>query len=80
MNQVLVHPARMLDTLPTKGRAQIAGITAVDSENMRLMAMGLHKGLEIVMKNNSGRGPVVIAFGNSRLAVGRSLARKILVV
>ena len=63
--------------LPNAGKARIVAIDALDSEKMRLSSMGLRKGVEIEMKNNSGKGPVVVAVGNSRLALGRALARKI---
>jgi Fe2+ transport system protein FeoA len=68
---------RTLGDVPTSGKVRIAGMDAVDSEKIRLIAMGFRKGVEIEMKNNSGKGPVVVALGNSRLALGRSLARKI---
>jgi len=71
---------RTLGDVAVSGRVRVAAIDAGDSEKMRLLSMGLRKGLAIEMKNNSGNGPVVVAFGNSRLALGRALARKIRVV
>ena len=77
---LISHEARTLVDVPTAGRATIALMEAGDSEKMRLISMGLRKGVEVEMKNNSGKGPIVVAFGNSRLALGRSVARKIRVV
>jgi Fe2+ transport system protein FeoA len=74
---VVSRGRRTLGDVPTSGKVRIAGMDAVDSEKIRLISMGLRKGVELEMKNNSGEGPVVVAFGNSRLALGRSLARKI---
>ena len=68
---------RTLGDVPSGHKARIAGCNAGDGAKMHLIAVGLRKGTEIEMKNNSGKGPVVVAFGNSRLALGRSLARKI---
>jgi len=58
-------------------RARIDAFDALDCDRMRLISMGLHKGVEVEMKHNTGKGPVTVAFGNSRVALGRSLARKI---
>ena len=66
-----------LGEVPTASIVQIARLEGGESENMRLISLGLHKGVQIEMKNNSGKGPVVVAFGNCRLALGRALARKI---
>ena len=68
---------RTLADVPTAGKARIRTFDAIDSERMRLISMGLRAGVEIQMKHNSGKGPVVVAFGNSRLALGRALAGKV---
>jgi Fe2+ transport system protein FeoA len=61
----------------TSDKARIEAFDALDDERMRLISMGLRRGLVFEMKHNSGKGPVTVAFGNSRLALGRSLAGKI---
>jgi Fe2+ transport system protein FeoA len=61
----------------TSDKGRIEAFDALDSERMRLISMGLRKGVEFEMKHNSGKGPVTVAFGNSRLALGRALAGKI---
>ena len=77
---VLRHEGRVLGNVQAPDHVRIDVMTADDSEKMRLISMGLRQGVEIEMKINSGKGPVVVAFGNSRLALGRALAKKIWVV
>ena len=77
---VALQDGRTLGDVATASRVRIARLAGIESENMRLISLGLRKGVEIEMKNNSGKGPVVVAFGNCRLALGRALARKIRVV
>ena len=80
MNKDVASQAgRTLGDVPTSSKVRIAALEGGESEKMRLISVGLRKGVEIEMKNNSGTGPLVVAFGNSRLALGRALARKILV-
>lgn len=68
---------RTLADVAVSGRVHIEAFDAGDGARMRLISMGLRRGVEIEMKHNTGRGPVVVAFGNSRLALGRGLAGKI---
>ena len=70
----------LLSDVPVAGKVRIAAVEVVESEKMRLISMGLRKGTELEVKSNSGKGPLVVALGNSRLALGRVLARKIRVV
>jgi ferrous iron transport protein A len=41
--------------------------------------MGLHVGKVIEMLNNKGRGPLLLKVDESRIAIGRGLAMKIMV-
>lgn len=45
----------------------------------RLAAMGLLPGVQLEMVRNSSRGPFVVSVKGSRLALGRGMARQIMV-
>ena len=68
---------RTLADVSSSTSVRIKSFDAIEDERMRLVSMGLRKGLCVEMKRNSGKGPIVVAFGNCRLALGRSLARRI---
>ncbi|MFW3145780.1 MAG: FeoA family protein [Thermoplasmatota archaeon] len=46
--------------------------------NRRLSELGIGVGAQMTVLNNSG-GPVIVAYGGSRMALGRGVASKILV-
>ncbi len=43
----------------------------------RLLRIGLTVGIEIFIVNN--QGPIIVKFGDSTIAIGRGMAKKILV-
>jgi len=45
----------------------------------RLTDMGLTPGVEVEIVSNSGGGPVIVSIGDTRLALGRGMANKIMV-
>ena len=45
----------------------------------RLTDMGLHTGSHLKVITNSGHGPFVISVGDTKLMIGRGMARKIMV-
>ncbi|MCL6581408.1 MAG: ferrous iron transport protein A [Firmicutes bacterium] len=45
----------------------------------RLAALGVLPGRKVTVVANDARGPLVVAVGSTRIAVGRGLAAKILV-
>ena len=45
----------------------------------KLYSMGLVPGVNLKILNRSGSGPVMIAVKDSRLAIGRGMAEKIIV-
>ncbi len=45
----------------------------------RLASMGLKRGTEIEVINSNAPGPVIVASGETRLAIGRGMAQKIFV-
>ncbi len=49
------------------------------SKYARIEDMGLRAGKMVEILNNKGQGPLLIKIDNSRIAIGRGLAMKILV-
>ncbi len=45
----------------------------------KLYSMGLVPGINLKILNRSGSGPVMVAVKDSRLAIGRGMAEKIIV-
>lgn len=70
-----------LDQLEHTEQAVVHSINAGLGLARRLSAMGLHPGVPIhLMCAQPARGPVVVEVGRSiRLALGRGMARKVLV-
>ena len=57
-------------------------VTAVEAGHKlktRLSSMGLLPGVEVRVVSNNARGPFIVAVGDTRLALGRGMAHKILV-
>ena len=59
-------------------------VTLIDIDGGRgirskLYSMGLVPGITLKILNRSGSGPVMIALKDSRLAIGRGMAEKIIV-
>lgn len=70
-----------LDQLEDAEQAVVHSINAGLGLASRLSAMGLHPGVSVrVMCVQPARGPIVVEVGRSmRLALGRGMARKVLV-
>jgi len=60
-------------------RVRLVGIDAGRRLSARLAAMGLVPGVEILVVTNRGAGPAVVEVKGTRLALGRGMARKIVV-
>lgn len=45
----------------------------------RLLGLGLNRGARVKVMKNDGRGPLILAVGNGRVALGRGMSLKILV-
>jgi len=67
-----------LDNVPAGARARIKGLNAGHGLATRLMQMGLTPGAEIEVLNNS-RGPILLRVRGVTIALGRGMARKIIV-
>ncbi|MEA3326304.1 MAG: FeoA family protein [Chloroflexota bacterium] len=45
----------------------------------RLLVLGFTKGVEVTVQQNSGFGPVIVLIRDSRIALGRGEAKKVMV-
>lgn len=59
-------------------RARLLSVNANEGLTSRLNAMGLTPGVEVTVIQDAG-GPLLLSVRDSRLAVGRDMAQKILV-
>ncbi|MCP4681763.1 MAG: Fur family transcriptional regulator [Desulfobacterales bacterium] len=59
-------------------RLTIREMVGVRSARARLASLGLRPGDEIEIINNTGRGRVILGHGQTRLAIGRGIAQKIM--
>jgi Fe2+ transport system protein FeoA len=60
-------------------KVRLTGITAGDELKSRLAAMGMVPNTEITVVKNAHPGPFVISVKRSRIALGRGMAKKVLV-
>ena len=60
-------------------RATIEGFEAGHSLVSRLAALGFTPGAEVEMIQNFGQGPVIVSVRDTRIALGRGEASKVLV-
>ena len=68
-----------LSSVRTGERVRLANIHAGDGLKSRLAAMGMVPNTEIVVVSNGSPGPFVIAVKGCRIALGRGMARKVMV-
>ena len=68
-----------LSEVPEGQVVRVVGMRAGLGLTSRLTAMGVVPGAEVLMVSNRGAGPVVVEVRGTRLALGRGMARKILV-
>lgn len=74
MNEVI----KTLHTIKSGQSVRVKEITGGRRARNRLMELGIIEGTAIGVFSNEG-GPLIIAVGNSRFAIGRGIAQKILV-
>ncbi len=67
-----------LATIVEGRRVRLATIEGGHGMRARLTAMGLSTGVEMTVLRNSGTGPLLLAVRQTRIAVGRAMADKIL--
>jgi ferrous iron transport protein A len=76
MNKVSQIP---LSSVPTGQRVRLANIDAGQGLKSRLAAMGMVPNTEILVVSNGSPGPFVVAVKGCRIALGRGMARKVMV-
>ena len=59
--------------------AQLVDVRGGYVMRQRLSALGLNPGMKVTVAQNAMRGPVVLNVMDSRIALGRGMAQKILV-
>ena len=69
-----------LASLPDGASAQLVTVHGGVGLRSRLTAMGLHAGIEVRVVHNGGHGPFVLATGESRIVLGRGMARRVMVI
>lgn len=68
-----------LGLLTSGDKAKIVEIVSGRQMRTRIEDMGIRTGKVVEMLNNEGRGPVIIKVNDSRIAMGRGMAMKIMV-
>jgi ferrous iron transport protein A len=68
-----------LDRLPRGARAVVRDLRGGAELVSRLAALGLTEGAVLVVRQNPGRGPLLVGVRDTRIALGRGEAAKILV-
>jgi ferrous iron transport protein A len=68
-----------VDQLPQGTRAVVRKLRGGEELKSRLFAMGLTEGAQLTVLQNSGQGPVLVNVRNTRIALGRGEAMRILV-
>ena len=69
----------VLAEIATGARVVFRGMDSGRGLTSRLAALGLVAGSPLEVLQNSGRGPVLVRVHNTRVALGRNEARKVLV-
>jgi len=61
------------------GHARIRSFEGGDGLQSHLAGMGLVQGITLDVIRNDGSGPMVVRIKNTRIAIGRMMAKKILI-
>jgi len=59
--------------------ARLVGVQGGHGIRQHLSAMGLNPGINVMVIQNAMRGPVILGVMDSRIALGRGMAHKIMV-
>lgn len=68
-----------LSMLGSGEEAKLMDVRGGDSIKKRLSAMGLNPGVSVTVVQNTMNGPVILGVMDSRIALGRGMAHKIMV-
>lgn len=63
----------------TRAKAGMSKASSSKAQDLRVEDMGLKNGSTVEMLNNGGNGPLLVKVGNSRIAIARGMAMKIMV-
>ena len=74
-----MRPLASLDQFPAKTKATVRQLRGGQEFASRLAAMGLVGDAPLVGRQNTGRGAMLVEVRDTRIALGRSEAKKILV-
>ena len=72
-------PGMLLTSLPPGQRARLVRIEGGRQAVHRLSEMGLTPGVELEVLRRNGGGPLLLAVRDTRLALGRGMADRVLV-
>lgn len=70
---------RPLTALPSGSRGVVQRLTGGRALSQRLAGLGLTVGAMIEIMQNYGRGPLIVSVRDTRIALGRGQASKVLV-
>lgn len=73
------HPPCPLSLIPPGQRVRVVTIAAGQRATRRLKDLGLVPGIELCVVQSQGHAALILAVGDSRLAVERGIALKVLV-
>jgi ferrous iron transport protein A len=70
---------KAVSDLPAGGRAVVHLLRGGEEFNHRMVTLGFTPGVEITVVQNYGRGPILVTVRDTRVALGRGEALKVLV-
>ena len=79
MNPVRGNCPMPLSSLPVGGRGIVAEIGCGRRVASRMISLGFTPGVEVTMRQNNGRGSLIVQVRAASVALGRCEAQKILV-
>jgi ferrous iron transport protein A len=70
---------RAVGDLPTGGHGVVRLLRGGEEFTHRMVALGFTPGVEVTVVQNYGRGPILVTLRDTRVALGRGEALKVLV-
>lgn len=70
---------RTLDAVAKGVKVKVKAIDASPGLERRLIQMGFIKGAVVEVLSNDGKGPIVVSVDRAQIAIGRGIARRIVV-
>lgn len=74
-----IHETTPLSRAKAGGTMEVVDLIGGERSTRRLLEMGLYEGASLEVISGRGWGPVVLKLAGTRLALGRGLAKQILV-